>query len=152
MTVGRLCVRDVDVAKVEDSVESVAKTMQHRHVGSVVVVDSAGSAPVGIVTDRDLVVRVVAAGLEPNRTTVGAVMSSELAVVDESAALEDALSLMRSSGHRRLLVCSDGGALVGLITMDDVLVLLAQEFADIGQLVEDQAVFSKAYASRSDDE
>ena len=134
MSVGRICIREVDTAEPEESVRTVARRMNDRNVGTLVVVDAAGR-PTGIVTDRDLVVEVLARGRDPIQTTVGDVMTIGPRTVDESTPIELALTAMRAGPFRRLPVVDGAGKLVGLVSVDDVLSLLAEEMTEIGTLV-----------------
>jgi len=92
--------------------------------------------PIGIVTDRDLVVRVIAAGKDPIATPVGKIMTRELKVIDEGGPIESALGIMRGRGVRRVPVVDRKGKLVGILSLDDVLGLLAEEFAQIGGVLD----------------
>ena len=135
MAVGRICVREVDLAEIDESAQVAAQRMHDRNVGTLIVAN-AQRKPIGIVTDRDLAVRVVAKGRNPVETTVGEVMTTDLKTVEEQTSLEDALRVMRSGPFRRVPVTDAGGTLVGLLSVDDVLDLLRQEFNEIGQLLE----------------
>ncbi len=101
------------------SVRHVARLMTARGVGSVVVVD--GLTPVGILTDRDVVVRVTAPGLDAQRVPVGTVMSSPLVTVSERESMDEAIQLMKRHGIRRLPVVDTAGHLSTILTMDDIL-------------------------------
>jgi CBS domain-containing protein len=133
MSVGRICVREVDTADVSESVQAVADRMNARNVGTLVVLNPE-QQPLGIVTDRDLTIRVLARGKNPFATTVGDVMTLFPRTVREDTSIEDAIALMRVGPFRRLPVVDHAGKLVGLLSIDDVLELLAEEFRDIGQL------------------
>ena len=135
MAVGRICVREVDLAEIDESAQVAAQRMHDRNVGTLIVANAQRKA-IGIVTDRDLAVRVVAKGRNPVETTVGEVMTTDLKTVEEQSSLEDALRVMRSGPFRRVPVTDSGGTLVGLLSVDDVLDLLRQEFNEIGQLLE----------------
>jgi CBS domain-containing protein len=84
----------------------------------------------------NIVERVLATGLDPNTTAVGDVMTRAPTTVPEDASIESALSLMRSGRFRRLPVVDAEGKLIGLLSLDDVLMLLAEEFTQIGSLLE----------------
>ena len=133
MSVGKVCVRTVATARPEESVTAAAKRMRQYNVGSLVVVD--GKQPVGIVTDRDLVVRALAADGVPGARTVRTVMSSNLVCVPEQAPLEDAMNLMRGYQIRRLVVVNATGKLVGIFALDDMLEILGEEQAAIAGLL-----------------
>jgi CBS domain-containing protein len=103
--------------------------MQQYNVGALVVVE--GKHPVGMITDRDLVVRVLATERAPQSLAVGAVMSSNLISVPEQTPIEDAMHLMRSFQSRRLVVVNAARELVGIFALDDMLELLGEEQAAI---------------------
>ena len=134
MSVGRICAREVDLAEENESLQAVAERMNARNVGALVVLNRA-EKPVGIVTDRDLAVKAVARGLDPYQTVAADVMTPSPATVQEDTPIEDALRVMRSGGFRRVPVVDDEGKLVGLVSLDDILELLAEEFQDIGRLL-----------------
>jgi CBS domain-containing protein len=127
--------------------------MAARGVGSLVVMDEAGR-PIGMLTDRDVVVRVIRQHLSPDTTTVGEVMQREVSKLREGAPLMNALRRMRSDGVRRLPVVDGEGSLVGIVTADDVLQLVASEISDIAGVVRAQfpADLSGKHALASDTE
>lgn len=135
MTIGKICNRNVDTADASESVQTAAQRMGVRNVGSLVVLSEL-RRPVGILTDRDLAVRVVGAGRDPYTTRVEDVMTGDIEVVPETLSIEDGLKRMRSRGVRRLPVVSTGGDCVGILSMDDILAHLAHEFAVLGRLIE----------------
>ncbi|MEX2308553.1 MAG: CBS domain-containing protein [Pirellulales bacterium] len=134
MSVGRISVREVDTANPDETVAVAAERMHQRAVGTLVVVNDADQV-VGIVTDRDLVSRVLAKGRDPTETSVGEVMTVGPKTVSEQASIESALLIMRSGRFRRIPVVERDNKLVGLITLDDILMLLAEEFTQIGRLL-----------------
>lgn len=130
MRVQTALVRDLAVRAVvkvdrETTVADCAKIMRNEHVGSVIV--ATGSEPEGIVTDRDIVIEVVAMGLDPAALTAGDIMSTPLATVRESDDLFDALARMRERGVRRLAVVDDAGRLTGVLAVDNLLEVLAEQ-------------------------
>ena len=137
MSVGRICVRDVDLADSNESVWQAAERMHQRTVGTLVVVNDANE-PIGMLTDRDLVERIIAQQKDPNTTNVGQAMTHDPKTIPEESSIESALSLMRTDEIRRLPVVDREGKLVGLLSLDDVLMLLAEEFTEIGRLLEGQ--------------
>lgn len=134
MNVGEICNRTVVVARREMVLTEAAYLMREHHVGSLVVVDERekGRVPVGIVTDRDIVVAVVAEGVDPRKIAVGEVMRPELVTVGEAESVFDALRLMRGRGVRRVPVLAADGTLAGIVTVDDLLEIVAEQ---LGQLV-----------------
>lgn len=129
MGVGEICSREVVFARRNESVAQAARLMREHHVGTVVVVDERNGRrfPVGILTDRDIAVGVVALGADPGRTTVEGVMPAEVVCVRETDGLGRAIALMRAQGVRRLPVIDASGALVGVLSADDMLDLLSEE-------------------------
>jgi len=118
----------------ERSITDVAQIMEQSGIGSVAVVD--GDVLVGIVTDRDLVRRGLAYELSPDARVDG-VMSSPVVTIGVDADVHDALGLVRSHGVRRLAVV-DGGRFVGMLTVDDLLVELARDLADLTRPIQDE--------------
>jgi CBS domain-containing protein len=132
MNIERVCKRDVTLAYEGERIQDIAKRMRERHVGSVIVVSGEGSrAPVGVLTDRDIVVEVLAAGLDYRTVTVGEVMTREPATVREDDDIVDALRIMRTYGVRRLPVLSRSGTLAGIVAIDDLLEFFAGQVDDV---------------------
>lgn len=111
--------------------------MRDRQVGALIVVDD--MTPVGILTDRDLTVRVLAAGLDPQATRVSQVMTPSPTTIREDDSIQAGVSYMRAGRLRRLPVVGHNGRLVGILALDDVLELVAGELADIGQVLKREA-------------
>ncbi len=134
MSVGRICCREVNVVEVTETVEVAAQRMKERSVGTLVVLN-ASKEPIGILTDRDIVTRVVAERKSPSERRVGQVMTPLPKTVEEDTPIETALALMRSGAFRRLPVVDRAKKLVGVVSLDDVLCLLSEEFSEIGKLI-----------------
>ena len=139
MNAGRLCTRVVATAAPTETVRAAATRMSENDVGTLVVLGGEHGVPIGLVTDRDLVVRCIAAGLNPDTTPVSKVSSAPLHVVDEQTPIEDALSRIAQAGVRRLVVTGPDQSLVGVLSLDDVLDLLVEEVSAIGRLLQKQA-------------
>jgi CBS domain-containing protein len=137
MSIGELCNRDVAFAMRETTIAAAAKLMRHYHVGSLVVVDEKAGrrVPVGIITDRDIVVEVVATGLDAGTITVGDIMVHEIVTAPESMGVMETIQLMRVKGVRRLPVVDAGGGLAGIVTVDDLLDVLAEELSELARIV-----------------
>lgn len=130
-----LKIRDVAVhepvtARPTDSIGTCARRMHDEHVGCLVIVeDNDGEEfPVGILTDRDIAIEVVAFGLDPATMTAGDVMSEKPVLVEEDDDLLDALARMRERGVRRLPVVRPDGALSGMLALDNLLEAMGEEF------------------------
>lgn len=146
MVVGRICCRITHLADGEETVQAAAERMRRENVGTLVVLDGE-HRPFGIVTDRDLVLRVVAAGLDARATRVAQVMTAHPRNIAETAPIEDALRCMRDLAVRRLPVVDADGRLVGIVTMDDVLELLSEELESLGRIVGGMRTGSRAPAA-----
>lgn len=129
LTAGDICKRKVTVGYKHTSLVAAAQLMREDHVGSLVVVEDAnGSRQVrGLITDRDIVMSVVAMGLDPEPLCLEDVMSERLVTADEADSLIDLMHAMREHGVRRVPVVGYQDELMGIVTLDDVLKILAQE-------------------------
>ena len=137
MVIGELCTREVVTAEKEMSIVAVARLMRRYHVGDVVVVERRGEllVPVGLVTDRDIVVELIAEEVAIDAVSVGDVMSYELITVPEGADVWGTLELMRRKGVRRIPVINATGALEGIVVVDDLIELLADELTMLARVV-----------------
>lgn len=140
MSVGEICNRNVSVVEKERSIQEAAELMRKHHVGDLIVVgyEHNRKIPIGIVTDRDIVVELIAKKIPTDAVTVGDVMSYELVTAMEDDDLLQTLKLMRAKGARRLPVVDSGGSLVGILTVDDIVGLLAETLSDVSKLIERQ--------------
>lgn len=128
------CIReDVVTASPEERVVSIARMMDERNVGSVVI--ERDGCPVGIVTDRDLAVRVCARNVDPESTSVQDVMTCDPFVVDRNDTLWNVMDAAREQGVRRFPVVDDDLRLVGIVTMDDVVRILASEMNCVTEII-----------------
>ena len=137
-TIASICNRDVAFTTRETTVAAGAKLMRHGHVGSLVVVEQLNGGkriPVGIVTDRDIIVEVIATGLDPATMTVGDIMARELVVGRESDSVLETLEIMKFKGVRRLPTVGPDGQLVGIVTVDDLLEILAEQLNELARIV-----------------
>jgi CBS domain-containing protein len=136
MQIADLCHESVTVVRRDTSIHEAAELMRRYHIGTVVVVDIEKGAhiPVGIVTDRDIVVGVVAMNLDPRDLTAGDIMSDELVTVPEDYDVYRAMERMRKQGVRRMPVVNSDGFLTGIVSLDDLLPLVAQELVELAKL------------------
>ncbi|HJW24053.1 MAG TPA: CBS domain-containing protein [Rhodocyclaceae bacterium] len=137
MPIGEFCNREVVVAEPETTVLEAAQLMRQYHVGSIVVVDSSSGIrkPVGLITDRDLVVEVLAAQANPDTLTIGDLLIGDIATVSADAGVFDTLQYMRELGCRRMPVVDEAGRIVGIVTLDDFLGLMAEELTELARLI-----------------
>jgi CBS domain-containing protein len=138
LTIGEICNREVVFTTRDTSIAATARLMRQYHVGTVVIVDQMNGdtrVPVGIVTDRDLVVEVLATELDPKAITAGDIMGPELVSARETEGLAEAMEMMRFKGVRRLPIVGDEGQLTGIVSIDDLLEVIAEQMADLTKIV-----------------
>ncbi|MCL9683619.1 CBS domain-containing protein [Legionella maioricensis] len=140
MKIGEYCNRDVIIINGDESVKFAAELMRTHHVGDVVLVEEheGDRIPIGIVTDRDLVLEVMALGLNANELIVRDIVTRSVLVVYEEDSLFDCLELMRNKGVRRLPVVNEDNSLIGIISMDDITALLAGMLYNVVRTVDHQ--------------
>ena len=133
--IGALCRRDPVTVREFDDLTAAAQLMREQHVGYLVVVQpnpaDGSSKPIGVLTDRDIVIGVVAKQVDPRALRVGDLMSRQPVVADENSTIESALKDMRRIGVRRLPVVGRAGQLVGVLSLDEVLDTLSAEMAAV---------------------
>jgi CBS domain-containing protein len=135
MLLSQICTPAVVCCHRDTSALEAAAIMRQKHVGDLVVVDDTDDTrvPVGLITDRDIVVRVLGQSLDPATTPVGKIMRTPLVVAQETEDSSEAISRMRANGVRRLPVLGRRGELVGMVTLDDLLKMIS---ADANALLE----------------
>jgi CBS domain-containing protein len=143
MRAGVLCNREVVIAHPEESIVAAAQTMRRHHVGDLVIVRGgpAGNTPIAILTDRDLVVEVLAVAADrAQELTIADVITRERIVrVSEDADVFEVLAHMRENGVRRIPVVSTAGDLVGILAFDDVVAFLAEQLVSLTGVAQRQA-------------
>jgi CBS domain-containing protein len=135
MQVGSLCQRLVFTICQSDEISRAAQVMREKHVGYLVVVEPIPvrglPRPVGVLTDRDIVVSVVAREVDPRTVRVGDIMTANPILAAEWESMEPALQKMRQFGVRRLPVVNGYRELVGILAIDDVLKVIAGDAQDV---------------------
>jgi len=129
LTTGEICTREVSIAFKKTPLIGAARLMRENHVGCLVIVEETGGIRivVGVLTDRDIVTTAVASDLDLSTLRVEDVMITDLVTAREDDSLIDLMHTMRRKGVRRIPVVGAQGELVGVVTLDDVLDILAQE-------------------------
>jgi CBS domain-containing protein len=137
MLLNEICVLDVASCGRDAGILEAARLMRQHHTGDLIVVDDPDGdrVPVGIVTDRDIVVEVLANGLDLAETKVAEIMSSKLVIAGADEDSSDAVERMRLHGVRRLPVVDHAGRLMGIVTLDDMLTLHAAQAAALADIV-----------------
>ncbi len=143
MPIREYCNLGVVCCEPDAPISEVAALMRKHHVGDVVVVanqQEGHQIPLGIVTDRDILVETIALDVEARLFTASDLMSTPVTTIMEEAGLNEALGIMRGKRIRRLPVVNRGGGLVGMITTDDLLNLLAAELSSLAAVVVEQTI------------
>lgn len=140
MTIGEICIREVIICNRSTNVLEAAQLMRRYHVGDLVIVDESGGKriPVGLITDRDIVTSVIAMQLDPATITAGDLIGREIVVVREDQGVFETIEHMRAHGVRRMPVVDQQGALVGIISVDDLTELLAEELSQLPKLISNE--------------
>jgi CBS domain-containing protein len=137
MSLGNLCRKDVVTVKSGTSIREVAKLMEEKNIGSVVI-DGEGEK-FGIITDRDILLRVLSKNLDPNTAPVDDIMTwKNVLILREDMGLFEALEQVKKSAVRRFPVLNADGNLVGIITLDDIITILSKELADVARIIENE--------------
>lgn len=150
MSVGEFCNREVIVMGPDDPARDAARLMREHHVGDVLVVEERNGqrVPVGIVTDRDLVIEVMASDSDPEQFRVGDVMSGDLLTAQADDDTMETLQRMRNAGVRRMPVVDANGSLLGIITVDDYINVFAEQMEDLVRLVSREQLRERRLRSR----
>jgi CBS domain-containing protein len=138
MKVGEACNREVVIIDRKATIVDAAKLMRSYHVGDVVAVEErpVGKIPVGIITDRDIVVELIANEVDFQSVSIEDCMTFELLQAKEDDDLRDVLERMRAKGVRRIPVVSGNGVLQGILTFDDMVELIAEQVSDLVTLMQ----------------
>ena len=141
MNAGELCNRDVVTATTDMTILDAARLMRDQHVGCLVVTATKDDRiePVGMLTDRDIVIEVIAEGIDINQVTVGDIMSYAVLKVPEDESIFDTAQRMRARGVRRVPVVSNTCSLVGILAFDDILEMLSEELSVLSRLTSREA-------------
>lgn len=137
MPIGEICNREVVFAEKGTSVPEVARLMRQHHVGDLVVVQEQDGrrVPVGIVTDRDIVIELIAREVDFSGLTAGDIMGPRLVTAREKEGVFETIQLMRFNGVRRIPIVDEQGALAGIVSVDDLIELLAEEMTELAKVI-----------------
>lgn len=137
MPISDICTTPVVTAGRDTSIVEVARLMRERQVGCVVVVDevNGNTVPVGMITDRDLVLEVIAAEADPLKLSAENIVIHSVVTAGEDDDIREMLHSMRRHGVRRLPVVNGDGALVGIVSADDMIELIAEEMKELAKMI-----------------
>lgn len=140
MRLQNVCNPAVITAQRNDAVLTLAEMMREYHVGTLVIAENAGSKmkPVGLITDRDIVIEVLAKGLAPEQIMASDLLTRELVTASVYDEIDDVIQLMHEKQIRRLPVVDEKGCLFGIVSLDDLLQVLASELQALSALTRRQ--------------
>jgi CBS domain-containing protein len=146
MTIGAICTRQVITVDREIDIAAAAGVMRENHIGYLIVTDarSGGSAPIGVITDRDIVVKVLAKDVDPHTLAVGDVMTPDPLIAAEDDGISETLRRMRRLGVRRVPVVGSGGKVSGVLSIDDVVDHLVGQLSDVSGSVRNELQFERS--------
>ena len=133
MTIYTVCQTHVVSVTSDTTIEFVTNLMRDKNIGCVVITED--NKPVGILTDRDLMIRHTAVSQKEELTPVSSIMTPEVMTIRKDTGIFEAIQVMKSSKVRRLPIIDHGGRLVGLVTLDDIVRLLARELGEIARVI-----------------
>ena len=136
MHIREICTNEATHCTRDETVQGAAMMMRQYHVGDVIVVDQfdGSRVPVGILTDRDIVVSVIAPGLDPASLLVGDIMTDDLLTARDTDDVYETIERMRLRGIRRVPVIDANGSLAGIVSADDLLEFLAEEMGELSRI------------------
>ncbi|MEO7495029.1 MAG: CBS domain-containing protein [Massilia sp.] len=136
MRIGEICTSHPIHCKRDETVQGAALLMRSHHVGDLVVIDQPDGEriPVGIITDRDIIVSVIALGLDPASLLVGDIMSDDLLTASDGDDVYETIERMRLRAIRRVPVINSRGSLSGIVSVDDLLEFLAEEMSELSRI------------------
>jgi len=147
MNVGKLCQTNLVTVRPFDELTAAAQLMREKHVGYLIVVEPAMQEgtmkPVGVLTDRDIVVGVIARDIDPRTLRVSDVMTRSPVVTAKSDTVQKAVQEMRRIGIRRIPVIGDRGELVGVLSLDEVIDALAVELQDVAGSIRSEQIVER---------
>ncbi len=140
MSIKDICERDVVTTTKDTSVYEVAKLMKKHNVGNVVVVDNQviTDKPVGILTDRDIAIKIVAEDVDARQISVRDIMAENPLILHANQSINEALDMMCAKGVRRAPISDDTHKVVGIASIDDLFIMLAEEMGSLSKLIRKQ--------------
>jgi len=133
-----MCKFPVQIAARDTTIVAAAQMMREGHAGALIVVDKVAKAPkpIGIVTDRDIVVAIVALDLDPNIFVLDDLVNRPLVVGKGDQSIREGLALMNAKGIRRLPVVNKAGALIGIVALDDLIAEIARDLKQVADVID----------------
>ncbi len=140
MSIKHICERDVVTTTKDVSIYEVAKLMKKHNVGNVVVIDNQviTNKPIGILTDRDIAMKIVAEDVDARQISAGDIMADNLLLLHANQSINEAIDMMCAKGVRRAPISDDTHKVIGIASIDDLFILLAEEMGSLSKLIRKQ--------------
>lgn len=139
MTIGTICTARVITVDRGTDIAAAAAVMRENRIGYLIVTDPGGAAPIGVITDRDIVVKVVAKDVDAHTLTVGDVMTPDPLTAAEDDGISETLHRMRRLGVRRVPVVGPRGQVSGVLSIDDVVDHLVSQLSDVAGSIRNES-------------
>jgi len=142
MGIGTICNREVVIVRASESLHAAAALMHTHGVGSIVVCEERQDSkpvPVGMLTDRDVVMALLQRGKPLGGLSIGQAMTRDPLLLNEDDEVDAAMERLRARGVRRAPVIGSDGALIGIVSLDDLLELIAEELDTVARLIRRQS-------------
>jgi CBS domain-containing protein len=137
MTIKKICNSKVITAPVDTSIYEISSLMKKYNIGNIVIIDDKNK-PIGIITDRDIVTKVIANDIDQRNLAASDIMSIDLLLLKEYQGIQESLEMMCAKGVRRAPVVNDVGILMGIVSIDDLALLIADEMESYAKLIRKQ--------------
>ncbi len=139
MSIHKICTAKVITAVKSMPIQEAAMLMKKNNIGDIVVIESkTNNKPIGILTDRDIAMKIVADGVDAKTICVGDVMSSDLLVLKKHQGINEAIEMICAKGVRRAPIVDDNDKICGIAAVDDLLILVSDELSSLAKLVRKQ--------------
>ena len=139
MTIGKHCKHEVITAPRDTSVYKATQLMKQHNIGNIVVVDGNDrNTPVGIFTDRDVAMKIVADEVDPRQLTIGDAISQDLLILQEHQHIQEAIDMMCAKKVRRAPIVGKDNKITGIVSVDDLILLFADELGSVAKLIRQQ--------------
>jgi len=141
MTIESIATREVVMISESVALNKAAELMKDHNIGAIIVIKDKNTSktPCGIITDRDIMIKWLEKGIDNQALTVGQVMSQDLLTIKQNQSILDAISALSEKGVRRAPVINQAGEVIGIISIDDIFVLLAKEMDAISKIAQKQS-------------
>jgi CBS domain-containing protein len=138
MKISEICRSDVVSIDQNASAAEAAKIMKRSRIGSLIAIEEGSNKPIGIITDRDIVLKVIAEGKDPSSVKIAEFMSKNLYMENQDTDIAEVISMMKEKGIRRVPIIDDESRLCGIVSLDDLCLMVDKEQDNIADIIRKQ--------------